>query len=140
MEDDQELLLSMLSEFYQSDAVAHTVDAGNFETTFNAAMDHSPFIRILVIERDQIPVGYALLSFTYSNEMGGIVVLIEELYIRKNHQGKGYAREFFAFLEQEYSGAKRFRLEVREDNTNATDLYRKLGYTTLGYLQMVKDQ
>jgi ribosomal protein S18 acetylase RimI-like enzyme len=43
------------------------------------------------------------------------------------------------FMEQEYPSAKRFRLEVSKENTRAIELYRKLGYEVLEYVQMVKD-
>ncbi len=136
---DKEIFMTMAKEFYSSAAVVHNVDPENFQKTFNAAMDKSPFIRVLIIAAAQTPAGYALLSFTYSNEAGGIVVLIEELYINEAHRSKGLASEFFAFLEQEYPLAKRFRLEVRKDNKKAIALYRKLGYQSLDYVQMIKD-
>ncbi|MEL7625209.1 MAG: GNAT family N-acetyltransferase [Clostridiales bacterium] len=136
---DKELFIAMAKEFYASAAVAHNVDVRNFAITFNAAMANSPFIRALIIEAEQKPAGYALLSFTYSNEAGGMVVLIEELYINKALRGKGLASEFFNFLEQEYPLAKRFRLEVRQDNKKAISLYQKLGYQSLDYVQMIKD-
>lgn len=139
-EQDRNVFLSMMKQFYSSDAVAHPVNARNFRKTFDALMRKSPFMRAFVIEDEGEPAGYALLSFTYSNEAGGMIVWIEELYIEKTHRGKGFARGFFAFLWREYPLAKRFRLEVREDNQRAMALYRKLGYGILGYAQMVKDR
>jgi ribosomal protein S18 acetylase RimI-like enzyme len=129
----------MVAEFYCSSAVLKPKDPKNFEATFAAAMDNSPFVRILMIENDEKPIGYALLSLTYSNEAGGMVVLIEEVQIDKAHRGGGYGSKLFEFLEHEYRSAKRFRLEVGSNNTRAIDLYRKLGYKVLDYVQMVKD-
>jgi len=136
---DRDIFLSMARDFYLSSAVAHKVDFKNFEITFAAATDQSPFMRVLIIEDQEKPVGYALLSFTYSNEAGGMVVLIEELYISEACRGNGYGRRFFEFLEKEYPSAKRFRLEVRKDNEGAIRLYKRLGYNILDYQQMVKD-
>jgi len=42
-------------------------------------------------------------------------------------------------MEKEYPAAKRFHLEVAKENTRAIDLYKKLGYEVLGYVQMVKN-
>ena len=137
--DDKEVFLSMVNSFYSSTAVAHNVDPQNFEITFNAALDKSPFMRALIIEDDCNPVGYALLSFTHSNEAGGLVVLIEELYIGEVCRGKGLGSKAIEFIEQEYPSAKRFRLEVRKENKKAMDLYYRHGYKLLGYEQMVKD-
>lgn len=137
--NDRELFLSMAKSFYSSAAVEHNIDARHFEITFDAIMAKNPFLRALIIE-DKGVVGYALLSLTYSNEAGGMVVLIEELYVSEPHRGKGFAKEFFEFLEHEYPLVKRFRLEVRKDNKKAIAFYRKLGYRTLDYVQMIKDR
>lgn len=138
--DDRDIFLSMVEDFYLSSAVMHKVDFRNFEITFAAAMDQSPFVRALIMEDEGKPMGYALLSFTYSNEVGGMVVLIEELYINEAYRGHGYGHRLIEFLEQEYPSAKRFRLEVRKDNKNAIRLYKRLGYNVLDYDQMVKDK
>lgn len=137
--DDRTVFLSMVKSFYLSAAVAHNVHPRNFEKTFEAALSKSPFIRAFIIEDEGVPAGYAILSFTYSNEAGGMVVLIEELYINETCRGKGLGRKFFEFLEQEYPLAKRFRLEVRKTNKKAIALYDGLGYNVLDYVQMVKD-
>ncbi len=137
---DREIFLSMAKSFYSSSAVVHNVDSGNFEATFTAAMDKSPFIRIFIIEDEGNPIGYALLSFTHSNEAGGLVVWIEEIYISEACRGKGYGSRFLGFVEQEYPSAKRIRLEVRGDNEEAVELYYRLGYEALDYVQMVKDK
>ncbi|NLV86039.1 MAG: GNAT family N-acetyltransferase [Clostridiales bacterium] len=138
-ERDKDVFLSMVKSFYSSEAVSSPVEPENFEATFKAAMDKSPFMRALMIEHEGKPVGYGLLSFTYSNEVGGMVVLAEELYITEAYRGKGYGREFFAFIEREYPKARRFRLEVMQGNTKAIRLYEKLGYKPLEYRQMVKN-
>jgi len=137
---DKQFFLSRAEGFYSSEAVMKPVEFRNFETTFAAAMEKSPFLRILIIENDEKPIGYALLSLTYSNEAGGMVVLIEEIHIDKAHRGGGHGKNLFCFLEQEYSTAKRFRLEVDANNTKAINLYRRIGYKMFNYVQMVKER
>ena len=83
--------------------------------------------------------GYALLSKTFSQEVGGRVVWLEEIYLRENSRGKGLGKEFFAFFKQKYAAARRLRLEVEPDNARAEKLYRSLGFEELGYKQMVLD-
>lgn len=137
--NDKNIFLAMVNEFYSSNAVVHSVDPKNFEITFYAAIEKSPFLRALIIEDEEKPVGYALLSFTYSNEAGGLVVLIEELYLNKFCRGKGIGRQFFQYLEQEYPSAKRFRLEATKENEDAIRLYQRLDYKVLDYIQLIKD-
>ena len=82
--------------------------------------------------------GFALLALTYSNEAGGIVVWLEEIYVKPEHRCKGITGEFFKFIEKEYADAARIRLETEPDNERAVRLYERNGFTKLGYSQMYK--
>lgn len=138
--NDQAVFLSMAKTFYAPPYVLHSVDSDNFKTTFKLIIDGSPFVRGLILTHEEAVVGYALLSFTYSNEVGGLVVFIEELYFMEAYRGQGLGHEFFSFIAEQYPQARRFRLEVRKDNPAAYQLYLKLGYEESGYIQLVKDQ
>ena len=84
--------------------------------------------------------GYVQLSYTYSNEVGGICCWVEELYIREAFRGKGLGSELLTFLDDTYGDkVKRFRLEVTAENERAANLYRRFGYKPLAYQQKVKD-
>lgn len=138
--DDKDIILSMMTSFYGSEAVIHPVSTQHFETTFAAAMDGSPFLRLLLLEtKTGNPTGYALLNFTRSNEAGGLVVILEELYLKEVHRCAGYGSALLRFLEHEYPVAARFRLEVCKENQKAIALYQRLGYEFLDYQQMVKE-
>lgn len=86
-------------------------------------------------------LGYCQLSFTYSSEADGLVVLIEELYIKPEFQGLGVAKQVFDLIEEEYRGkAKRLRLECEASNAHALHVYHKLGFEELPYLQLIKER
>ena len=136
---DRAKFLEMAEKFYSSKAVAHNIDRHLLEITFDTAVNKSPFIRALIVEDNYIPVGFALLSFSYATEVGGLVVLLEDLYISETCRGKGLGSKFMQFMEKEYPAAKRFRLEVTKENRGAIDLYCRFGYKQLDYVRMVKD-
>ena len=130
----------MVEDFYNSDAVCSPIPVENFSKCFDEIMAKSPYLRGLTILHDGEILGYMQLSFTYSSEAGGLVVLLEELYIKKEYRGKGIAHQVFEFVEKEYKdSAKRLRLECSRCNENAFRLYSRLGYDVLDYIQMIKE-
>lgn len=63
------------------------------------------------LEQEGKLAGYGQVSLTWSTEAGGMVVLLEELYLRPEFQGKGLGSAYFSFVSEYYAGrAARFRL------------------------------
>ena len=137
--EDKPTFMEMAVRFYDSDAVSHRVEPGVLEATFDAAVGESPFIRGLMIADEGHPVGFGLLAFTFATEVGGMVVLLEDLFIDESCRGKGLGRAFFEFVWMQYPHAKRFRLELTSANTRAQKLYERLGFKMMPYVQMAKD-
>ena len=130
----------MMREFYASPAVLHPVPDTYFIRTADALDQKSPYVAAYIAEHQGVPAGYGLVSLTYSNEAGGLVVWLEELYIRDFARGFGLGTELIGYIETQYRDqAVRFRLEVEEENHAAVRLYRRKGYTSLPYAQMVKE-
>jgi len=139
--EDRELYLNLAKKFYCSDAVLHSVPEECHINAFNEMMSSDEYLLGYIIECEDKCAGYATLAKTYSPEVGGICVLIEEIYILEEFQGKGLGTEFFNFIFNEFNGvAKRFRLEATKANNSAISLYKKLGFEVLDYIQMVKDE
>jgi len=131
---------SMVTEFYNSDAVSHNIPKKNIMQTFDMHISKSPFVRCLVLEYDNKKAGFALLSFTHSTEAGGLVVLLEDLFVKLEFRGKGIVSKFFEFLFNAYDKkAARYRLEVTATNKKAIEIYSHYGFETLEYSNMVKD-
>ncbi len=139
-ESDRERWLSFCKAFYESDAVLENVPEEHFTKTFDLLMTATPFAAGFILEDEKCAVGYALLARTWSQEAGGEVIWIEEIYLAPEGRGKGLGSAFFRFLETEYAPeAKRFRLEAEKENEGAVSLYRRLGFSFFPYDQMKKD-
>lgn len=129
----------MATKFYGSNAVLHNIPVEYMERTFNEAMSNSPYAKCHIIEHNTETADYGLISITYSNEAVGLVVLIEELFIKKPFRGLGLGGKYLDFIHNINSGtARRFRLEISKSNTEAERLYLKKGYEELNYKQMVR--
>ena len=138
---DHDLILPMVEDFYQGDAVLHPVQTEIMEQSFRDAADPlEPLLRGILIEVDGQPAGYIYITQCYSTEVGGRCVFLEEIYLLPAFRGRGLGGEILAWIESQYPTARRFRLEVNDINRSAIRLYEKSGYQYLRYEQMVIDK
>ena len=135
---DRETYLAMARAFYQSDAVLHPVPDSHLEATFAEMLRSDQYAEGFLLLSAGLPAGYALLSKTFSQEAGGRVVWLEELFVLPEYRGRGIGRAFFAYLH-EHIPAARYRLEAEPENAGALRLYRSLGYRELPYSQLFKE-
>lgn len=137
-EKDKNIFIELMDEFYHSDGVQHTLPKHYYEKAAEEVLKDSPYMTAYLIESEGGVAGYGQLSFTYSTEAGGMVVWIEELYIRSKFRGRGLGTAFFDKIFTMYQNkAARFRLEIDPDNEGARRLYESLGFENLGYEPMV---
>lgn len=137
---DRDVYISMAKDFYNSDAVSHSVDARNFEKTFDELMARDTYAEGYILQADGMTAGYALLAKTFSQEAGGMVVWVEELYILPEFRGRGLGSEFLKHIQGKLGKEiSRIRLEASECNRRAVKLYKALGFTDLEYGQLFMD-
>lgn len=136
--DDHDVFVEMGKEFYNSEAVLHNIDECCHEAAFEELMRSDVYLECYIFEVDSKIAGYALLDKMYSREVGGLVVWVEELYVRSDFRCHGIGNKFFDYLEKNVP-ASRYRLEIEPDNTRARALYERRGYKILAYSQMYKD-
>lgn len=134
---DRETYEKMAAEFYSSPAVMHNIPGKYIKDTFDELISGSGYAKALIAEKDGCAVGYALLALTWSQEAGGRVAWIDEIYVRPAARGLGAGSRLIEETARRFPSA-RFRLEVEPDNAAARRLYERLGYRTLPYMQMYK--
>ena len=139
-QQDKDVYLEMTGEFYTSDAVVHDIPKEHCEATFEELMRSDQYAKAYILEEEGKTAGYVLLSKTFSQEAGGLVLWVEELYLRPEFQGKGLGSKVLTQMDQLLGKqVRRLRLETEPDNERARDLYCRLGYSALPYLQMIKE-
>lgn len=73
--------------------------------------------------------GYAIIVHFWSNEYGGDVNEIDEIYIAPCWRNQGLASSFFAYLEETAPSSLRgWTLQVSKENIAAARLYKRIGF------------
>ena len=122
-------VLRMMRELYATDAPDLHVDPSRFPATIERLLAEPSRGRVVLGMLDGAVVGYALLIPYWSNEFGGIVVLLDELLVEQRFRGRGIARAFLRFLDEHRPfEAVAIALEVSPANARARALYEGMGF------------
>lgn len=139
-ERDRDVYLKLARAFYSSDAVLEPLPMERHIRNFEEIVRPNGQLRALLFEADGEIAGFAQYALNWSTEAGGRTVWIEDVSVLDAFRGRGIGSAFFRRLFFEYDGsAFRYRLEVEADNEAAGRLYRRLGFRTLPYVQMIRD-
>lgn len=102
-----------------------------FENTFRSALKTPELITLLIFEEDETPIGFANLMTIFSVWAHGKALILDDLYIKKEHQGKGLGKAAMAFVETyaKEKGCKRLQFQSELTNPDAKAFYGALGYS-----------
>ena len=129
---DFEEILTMMKVFYASDALLVHPTEAVLRRTLTEAVGDSPYLTGYGFEEDGVLAGYGMVTRSYSTEMGGVCVWIEDLYILPRYRGKGFGSSFLRFVEDRYrQEVVRLRLEAEPENERAMAVYAKAGFEIL---------
>ena len=136
---DETDFYTMAEEFYHSDAVLHPIPAEYHRRAFAEMMRSGQYLSGYIFTDGDNTAGFAVTNRMMQHEAGGVMVWVEDLYIRPAYRGQGLGSRFLAWLEEPLRGdAVMLRLETEPENERAQELYYRLGYENLNYLQMIK--
>jgi ribosomal protein S18 acetylase RimI-like enzyme len=94
---------------------------------------------LVAIWMDPTVIGYSILIFYWSNEYGGDVLHIDELYVKPEHRGRGVATSFFKeILRTAKDKTVALELEVTPRNTRALRYYKRLGFKETTNLHLMR--
>jgi ribosomal protein S18 acetylase RimI-like enzyme len=121
-------VIGMMKAFYAELEVE--ADTSRFPDTVRFLLAHPDHGRIVLMFDGQSVAGYSILIQHWSNEYGGAILLIDELYVKPAARGRGLGREFFEMLKRELPWQPRIMiLEVARSNPRAQRFYSSLGFT-----------
>lgn len=123
-------LLAMMRALYSEDATASPADQSRFPLNIEFLVAHPSRGRIVLFSEGELLRGYALLIPYWSNEFGGTLLFVDEIFVTAEARNRGIGRSFFRFLaEQRPFDAVALALEVSPGNAGARRLYKSLGFT-----------
>lgn len=89
--------------------------------------------RAVILDADARSAGYAFLVSFWSNELGGEICTIDELYVQPAWRGRGFATALIAELQSgrllRPTRPVALELEITPTNTRARALYERLGFS-----------
>jgi GNAT superfamily N-acetyltransferase len=91
--------------------------------------------RALVLEVDGRPAGHALLLAFWSNELGGEVCEVDELFVEPSQRGRGFGGMLFEAIARGdlwSTEAVAIALGVTPGNARARRLYERVGFAPIG--------
>lgn len=135
---DKPEYMQLVRDFYaETDRI---IPEDHIVSAYKEMMRGSNHLAAFVFINEGEKVGYALVSKTFSQKAGGGVWWIEELYVKPEYRGKGYATEFLTFLEANCpSYVKQLRIELDIDSETDGTVYDKLGFKAHEYCNMIRE-
>lgn len=134
---DYDDLLEMIVSLYREDPEGEPVDEEKINRTIREYRKNPEKISIYMLKRNQENLGYAILVFFWSNEYGGNIITIDEIYVREGHRSKGLAAGFFSFLEK-MENKVALQLESTPSNQKALTYYKRLGFVPSQNTHLIK--
>ena len=129
--EDHSDIEEMIQGLYTDDPSTEGMSVEKIRRTLSELTRYPEKGTIILFDVDHAIAGYSILVHFWSNEYGGTIEVIDELYIRPEWRGKGLASAFLKHLtETTDDSVKGLALEVTPRNDRARALYTRHGFRT----------
>lgn len=126
---DQPDLIGMVLALYQEDQYGAPMTREKILRTLQELSAHPDKGSIFVFDENGITAGYAVVVHYWSNEYGGNIVVIDEMYVLPTWRNHGLASAFMEFIANDNTlKPVGLMLEVVPTNLKAMDFYRHRGF------------
>ena len=123
-------VVTMMRALYSEDEPAIVPDHRRFPLTIEFLHQEPSRGRIILFTEEASICGYSLLIPYWSNEFGGTLLFVDEIFVIPGSRSRGIAHRFFNFLDRERPfHAVAVALEVNPANERALRLYESLGFS-----------
>lgn len=127
-EKDFRLPHPLINKLYDEDPGYVRINNLKIENTINELTRNREKDKIIIFQLEKEIIGYAILINYWSNEYGGNILIIDEIYILPEYRRKGYGKSFLKYLiDNNRKTSKGIQLEVGTKNKGAYQLYKDFG-------------
>lgn len=126
--DDEAALVALVARFH--DEFARGVDPVKRAAAIAPLLEGSPYGAAYLLGPRNAPVGYILVTFGWSVELGGMKSWIDEIYVRPNVRGRGIATEVLSAIARmlKSAGVSVIDIEIDRAETDADRLFARAGF------------
>lgn len=135
--DDLAIVLDLVAEYCAADG--HTFDVDTATAGAAPLLDDDRFGTIWLATDGDRAEGYAVVTWGWSLEVGGLDVVLDEIYVRRRGSGTGSRLIEALELDCRRRDVKRIFLETERPNDAARRLYERHGYTADTSIWMAKE-
>jgi GNAT superfamily N-acetyltransferase len=134
---DLDVLVRLAAEYCAADG--HEFDEPTVRAGFAPLLDDDRHGIVFVAELDGAIDGYGVVTWGWSIEIGGLDVVLDEVYAHTKGHGVGTALVRELEAECRARGVKRIFLETELPNEAARRLYEREGFTADSSIWMSKE-
>lgn len=128
--DDADAVAALIFGLYREDHSIKEMSLDKIQRTFDHLRAHPALGQVVVFDAGGEVAGYSILINFWSNEYGGNILYVDELYIRADHRGRGMGTAFLRRVAAgDFGPAVALQLEVTGGNLEARRLYERLGFS-----------
>jgi GNAT superfamily N-acetyltransferase len=126
---DRKIITEFIKSLYQESPEGKPASDKKINKTFDELANYRDKGTILVIAADHQVIRYSILINFWSNEYGGNIINIDEIYIKEDFRGRGIGTKFIQYLiNNKLNNSVALELEVMPSNKRARQLYERIGF------------
>ena len=128
---DHRILLKFVTEYYDFDKIPF--QRSSLSKGLDTLLRNVSQGQAWLMESHKTPVGYAVLTYNFDLEYGGVVGMLTDLYVSKRYRNQGIGSLALYEIEDfcRERGIRNIELQVLHHNPEAETFYHKAGFKIL---------
>jgi GNAT superfamily N-acetyltransferase len=128
---DHKALLKLIVAYYRFDEISFQIDS--LRRGLDTLLRNLSQGQAWMLEAHHKPVGYAILTYNFDLEYGGVEGMLTDLYVEKRFRNKGVGSLALYEIEDfcRERGIRTIELQVQHHNKSAHTFYKKTGFREL---------